>query len=733
MIKLQIHKLWLWLIYSLPIIWLLGLGFWNLDIIYGNEEAQPIIVDGDIVKYSADAKEVTARGNVVVTYKDTRMTCDEILVNTQTKDGVATGNVRLEDMRGILEAEKLTYNFETKKGDTIKAKIRSSPYYYYGDKAKRVSEEQFVVRDGYFSSCNYDHPHFRMKSKRVEIFPGDKVVSRGNTFYWMNVPFFYLPRYSHSLKDPFMKVQFQVGKTSDWGVYLLSAWRHDLNDNVRLRLYLDWRERWGFADGFGINYDSEGIGSGDFKLYHTHERRADSAADQRVHQEFQRYFVRYRHMWDIDSNTKLTAQYYRIEDSRRGWHPVADMLRDYFYREYEKEAQPKSYVLVNRTLPYSNMSMLLQKRTNRWFGETEKLPEVAFNLPKLRIGEGPFYFENQTKFSNLNRKYPTPSELDDDVIRFDSYNESTLPTTLMFLEVSPYLGLRETYYSKDEDGEWISPRTAFYTGIDTSTKFYRIFNVRSNFLGLNINKLRHIVSPKVTYAYIHEPTISRSKLQQFDDIDSIDGDSRFKLELENKLQTKRAHKSVQLATFRISSDYIMYSKASNYSTGQDRFTDFLFDLELTPFAWLRMQADATYNHRQDYFSTVNLDNWFDFGNERSFGIGHRYQRKPEGSSPTSKEMTTQLVWRINPKWKFRFYGRYQFTKEGSYRDGLREQEYTIYRDLHCGTLEISFNKKKKIEAKTDASVWCVFNLKIFKESEFDYVQSYHSPKVLDEE
>ncbi len=731
MIKPQTYRFWFLVICSLAIICLSGLGYWNLNITYGNnKETQPIIIDGDTVEYSVDAKEVTAQGNVLINYEEVRLTCDKIVVNTQTKEAEATGNVRLQDPRGILEAEKLIYNFQTKTGNILAAKLRSSPYYYFGDEVQRRGENEYIIKDGHFSSCNYDQPHFNIKSKRIKIIPDDRLIARSNTLYWMKIPLLYFPKYSRSLKDPFMKVQFKAGKTSDWGIYLLSIWRYDLNENAHLKLFLDWRERWGFADGFGLNYDTKSVGKGDFKLYHTHERRTDE--DQSLHQEFQRYFVRFRHMWDIDQETKLTAQYYRIEDSRRGWFSDADMLRDYFFREYEKDSQPKSYVLVNRALPNSNISMLVQKRTNRWYSETEKLPEITYNLQSSRISRYPFYFENQTKFSNLALKHPSSSaDLDDETVRFDSYNEFNMPTRIMFLQISPYVGMRETVYSKDNQGESISPRTTFYTGMDMSTKFYRIFNVVSNFLGLDINKLRHIITPRIKYGYIHEPTISPSKLTEFDSIDTIDGDNRFTLELENKLQTKRDNQTADLAIFRVSTDYIMYSKKDGYSKGENRFTDFLFDLELTPYAWLRMETDATYDHRNDYFSTVNFDSWLDFGSERSFGLGHRYERKPEGGSPTSKEMTYQLIWRINPKWKFRFYGRYQFARAGDYRAGLREQEYTVYRDLHCATIEITFNRKKKVEGKTDSSIWCVFNLKIFKESEFDYLQSYHPPKVLD--
>ncbi|MFH1578244.1 MAG: OstA-like protein [Candidatus Omnitrophota bacterium] len=680
------------------------------------KETAPVVVDGDKVEYFAESNEVVAEGNVIVTYADARMTCEKIVVNTQTKDLIATGNVRLQDPQGILETDKLVYNFETKKGNIIPGKLRSSPYYYFGDTAQRESESLYTVKDGFFSSCNYDQPHFRVQSKRVEVYPNDKVIARSNVLYWYNVPFFYLPRYTHDLKDPFWKVQFKAGKTSDWGLYLLSIWRHDINENVRLKLYLDWREEWEFAEGFGINYNTVNYGKGDFKVYYTKERRWHD--DQAFHQEFQRYFGRLRHQWDINDNTQLTAQYYRIEDGRRGWHST-NFLRDYFYEEYEKDSMPESYVLTSYTQPYWNLNMIVQKRTNRWYSTAEKLPEITFNFSDHQIGESPFYFENNSTLASLNNKYATPSPLDDDVVKFDTYNQLTMPIRFMFIEFSPYSGIRETYFSKDDAGETLTPRTTFYSGIDMSTKVYRVFNLVTNFWGLNIDKLRHVIAPEVKFKYIHEPTVSPLRVAKFGD--GINGDNRVSVALENKLQTKRDGNITDIASLRVSSDYIMYSKSSGFSKGQDRFTDFLFELSLVPFAWLRMSADATYNHRNDYFSSVSFDNTLTFGSV-SLGLGHRYSRGE------SKEMTTELNWRINPKWQLRVYERYEFGSFGSHRRGLREQEYTVIRDLHCATIELTFNRKKKYEAKTDVSFWCIFNLRIFRESEFDYAhQEYHPP------
>ncbi|MFC1658412.1 LPS-assembly protein LptD [Candidatus Omnitrophota bacterium] len=719
MTKLPKFKFWLLITGVLVIVLSLGSLSSRLNTAYGQEEKRPITIDGDTVEYSADAQEVTAEGNVVIDYGNVRLTCDKITVNTQTKDAEAVGNVRLRDARGVLQAEKIVYNFDQQTGDIIEGRLRSSPYYYAGRNAKRISDNEYVVEDGYFSTCNYDHPHFRVKSKRIEIYPGNKIVARSNRLYWREIPLFGFPTYSHSLKDKFMKVQVRAGKTSNWGPYLLSGWRTDLNENARLRLYFDWRERLGTAEGLGVNYNTKVAGTGDFLFYYTNERptRQDGSTvgtnpSSTLQQEFQRYLIRLRHTWDIDKKTKLTAQYYRIEDDRIAYDSDADFLRDYFYREYEKDAQPKSYLLIAHNEALSDINMLVQKRTNRWYDMmTEKLPEISYNLHNFPFYESPLYFKNESKFSNLTVKNPLPTTFDSDVVRLDSYNQFTLPWRVAFIDASPYLGFRQTVYSKDNQGASLSPRTIFYTGMDMSAKFYRIFN----------DRLRHVISPKIRYSYVHEPTVSPSKLQDFGDgIDTIDGDNRFSLELENKLQGKRDEQTVDLAIFRVSTDYIMYSKMAGLSKSDDRFTDFLFDLELEPFAWLRMEADATYDHRHDYFKTANVDTWLTFNENTRLGLGHRYDRFG------GKEMTGHFRWRINPKWAIRIYERYQFAS--SRGKGLKEQEYTISRDLHCATIDFTFNRRKKRNEKSESSFMCVFNLKIFKESQFDYVQSYHPPK-----
>lgn len=288
-------------IYRLPKILFLLVTSCSLlvTIIYAQEDkTEPVIVNGDMVEYSIDGKEVTATGNVEVNYKGTKLTCQKLTVNTQTKDGEAIGNVRLDDKKGVIEGTKAIYNFNTKKGIIIDSEFRANPYFGRAEKTKKVSEDEFIAFRGYATTCGYNNPHYRIKSRKINVFPADKIQTRDDTFYLSRIPLLYLPQYNHSLRDPLMHVQLMPGKSKDWGAYMLSAWRYNLAENISARLYLDYRQQLGIAEGFGANYITSQFGKGDFKYYYTQER--SRKFDEGVPAEFQRYFIRSRHKWDID-------------------------------------------------------------------------------------------------------------------------------------------------------------------------------------------------------------------------------------------------------------------------------------------------------------------------------------------------------------------------------------------------------------------------------------------------
>jgi hypothetical protein len=698
-----------------------------------NIKESPIIINGDNVEYSADNKEVTATGNIEVIYKGSKLTCNKLKINMLTKEALAEGNARLEDAKGVAVGERIVYDFANKTGVVYNADFRANPYFGKAKKVEKTGANEFVARNGYFTTCSFDHPHYRIAAKKINMFPGDKVRAKQVMLYLGTVPVVYLPRFNYSMEEPIMHVQVEPGTRKDWGPYLLSAWRYNLTDKLNGLLFLDYRNKLGWGEGFGLNYSNTEVGRGDFKLYYTNEDSNEKSAGAPT--KFQRYFLRWRHKWDIDPRTNFVTEFYKIGDKRRKYDPDHNILKDYFFREYEKDSQPLSYALFHHAFNYSSVDVLLQKRTNHWFDQVDKMPEVNYNLPSLQLGATPFYFENTTQFGTYNKKADTDPVTSDDVAytRLDTANTVSLPTKVSFIRLRPFVSSRQTFYDKGANGQSGIVRTIFSAGTDISTKFYKTYNAKTDFLGLDINGLRHVITPTIAYLYTHTPTIPTRNIKQIDGVDAITRGNTATLGLSNKLQTKRDGKSVDFVDLLITTDYVIDPKSGSdqnsilVNTGnklKSQFSDLLFKLKVLPYSWMRFESEATYEHSDhdnvNYgsFSLANYDFIFDLGKNRTFSIGQRYERKGKN------EVTLGFHWRLTPKWMFRMYQRYNFKKTSSLDRGWQEQEYSFTRDLHCWEMDVTLNRKED----TGTTIYFIFRLKAFPENEFGFDQSMGESK-----
>ena len=675
--------------------------------LFSQEKKKPIIVDGDKVEFFAEDKQITAEGSVIITYQDTTLTCEKIKVNTQTKDAFAEGDVHLVTLDGEIRGEAIEYNFDKMVGKIVKGRMKAKPFFGEGEFIERINEKEFQIKRGFFTTCDLDKPHYRLQSKKIDMFPGDKVVARDIVVKLGQIPLFYLPKFIQRLDEKRPRVRVIPGKDKEWGYFVLQAWRYDFNDIVQGRLHLDYREKRDFAWGWDNYFNTSLLGKGVFRTYYTHERKikADHIySDPRDTEERERYRIQLLQNKKIDNETNMVFQFNRMSDD--------EFVKDYFFREYEKEYRPDSYLLLTQAKPYHSLSLLLRKRFNRYFAETEKLPEVKLDIPSYKIGNSTFYYSNESGTGILENKGAAPSDLKQKIFRFDTFNKLSYQKKVAFIETNPYIAIRETYFSKDinrKDDIW---RNVLYSGIDLSTKFYRIFDVNQESLFLKFDRLRHIITPTISYQYIRKPSVDSSDLIQYDDVDSISKGSSMSFSLENKLQTKRKKKTIDFLRFIAS---IPYTFKHQQQAGGN-FGNVNCDLELIPTDWIRIYADSVYDRGIDKFSTINLDfNFRDTSKPHKWelGIGKRYSRND------SNQITMDLYYRPNNKWKFKVYQRLY-----PHSDSLIEQGYTVARDLHCWEVEMNYNVRRG----WGETLWFIFRIKAFPEMEFDWNKEYNRPK-----
>jgi len=690
---------------------------------YAGEEKEPIVCHGDTVEFLESEQRLKASGNAVVLYEDVKITCDKIDVFLDTKKGLAEGDVVIYQEDSILTGDKVEYNFRTQTGLVHKTGFASQAIYGKAPWALKEGPKEITMDKGYMTTCDLAHPHYRIHSRTAKIYLDDKVVMRHVIVYIFDFPAFYLPYYSYALKPDRPKVTVLPGKDSDWGYYVLTAWRYEFSQYLKGIMHLDYREKKDFASGFDNYYQSEGYGNGFLKTYYMNERTLESKSlwsKQRITHERERYMIHNRHSWDIDKDTDLRFEYWGVSDT--------DILKDYFYRkDYQRQPTPESYLSIIRSQPNYTLSFLGQRRFNKVFPRLEYQPELKLDIPNLKIGgeHSRYYWSSENSFANLSWKKEYPYNQDEDTVRFDSYNQIKRISRLGFLHITPYAGFRETYYTKDENGKDDLPRGAFYTGVDVETKFYRVFNVHTNKWGLDINNLRHVITPKVAYDYIRNPTIASDNFYQFDSIDSISRLNQFTLSLENKLQTKRGAagegaetgdlQSVDLARLTISTNYDYRLPSGS------KFSDINFDFEFAPFNWLTLEFDSAYDHIDDRFQTLNFDIYAAKEDRWKCGLGYRYAHE------SHSEATFEASWKPTPLWKLGIYQRFMF-KGYPYSskkiNDSRIQEYRIVRDLHCWTSEILYT----VSRGEGESVYVVFRLKAFPEMPLEFGSSYHAPK-----
>lgn len=659
--------------------------------------AKSVELNGDTIEYLTEGSTVFLKGNVVIVNGATTLTADEVEFDRTAQIAKARGNVILKTGQGEISGDKLTFNFGTMAGDFYGTRIAADPYFGKGEKVTKT-KEKITMHQGNISTCDHDKPHYSMASKKIDIYPGDKMIARNIRIMIGKLPVGYLPWIRQRLAAEKPVVTFTPGVDKDWGAFLLSKAGYQFGENLAGNLRLDYRRLRGVGAGFDLKYNTKSFGSGLINTYGMSDKAANKYNPEK---ETFRYKNEWRHRWKIDSKTNALVQVYQLSDSA--------FLKDIFRNEYRKDPSPDTFFILTRTLPKGILTFRTDLRVNQFESRTDRFPEVRYDLSSQEIGNTGLFLRDTTTLTALAKKVPFQTKVSESTVRFDTDNEVSYPTKVGIVEFKPYVGGRFTYYSnarKDEDDG--SLRGQFRTGASLSTKFYRVFEPDSEIFGQEIQKLRHIVTPSVSYSFVADPTIPSSRFYSFDGIDSQAGSHRINFSIENKLQVKRNDKTVELARAIISVPY-----ALKEDPRKQGFGNIIFDLDFRPTDWLKFYFDSNYDTRNNRLSTANFDLYINGKDKWNVGIGKRF------NGVADDQITTSFNYKLNQKWRFRMFDRFDIDEKA-----LKEQQYSFIRDLHAWEMEFNFNQARG----NGTQMVVLFRLKAFPGIGFDFGTSLNQRK-----
>lgn len=495
-----------------------------------------IIYNADIVSLSRSKNKIYLFGNAQVKYEKVTLTAAKIVVdqneNVLFAEGVidtvdSLGNPIYKDTPVFTEqgeepmyGNTLRYDFKTKRGKIFYGKTQMSPGYYRGQDIFKISEKTLLVRDGYFTSCEYiDNPHFYFRSDEMRVHVKDKVVAKPVYFYIADVPLAVIPfgvfpnkkgRRSGILIPSYGESTFGGRFLKDIGYY----WAP--NDYVDATFLTDFYDKLGFVYDAELNYTLRYILNGHISARY-YPVDPNSGADR------ERWGFDIRHSHTIDPTLRVTAAGKFQSD------------KDY-EKEYNSNFETRTNQVITSNLTVSkkfkgtknSMNLNVSRTENLQSGNINyTLPQISFSRSQTSIyetftGTGvkgirkwyqDIYFSYNAKGIRKGSILKTDTSRTETISQGIDHNfQFNSPQKIMgVFNLNPSLSYKETWVDETTEGvldsatntiinkqkKGFAARRTFNTSLSLKTTLYGMFEPNIGALKF----IRHKMDPQISYTY----------------------------------------------------------------------------------------------------------------------------------------------------------------------------------------------------------------------------------------
>jgi LPS-assembly protein len=463
------------------------------------------------------------QGDVHASYQDITLRCDEVEVDLATMRMHAKGNVILDQGQARIVCSRMDFDLRSKTGTFYEVEAFFPPVYHFrGQEMEKLDEDHFRFHRGTFTSCD-----LTAKAPPWSIEVQDAVIQlegyghfRGAALKVRGVPIFYTPRLLWPVKRDraagFLVPSF--GFSSQRGVYIGNSFFWPLSRSFDTTLFLDLYTKNYFGFGSEVRWAPADHGYGDLTdefIWDRTTKRWEWKANGKYNQLFPDGYtlhVQLQELSDINffQNFEGTSfqtgvrTLYSYFNLARTWGPQALTFRADHNQTFYTD--PTSGATSEVTL--------------------DRLGELEYRLRSTRIGSTALYVaanglmdEVQVdKSATLRGRYG----------RIDVFPTLSLLTPgLAWLNITPTIGARETYYTAQYSTDHMQfidePVSRHYgtAGLDiVGPSLSRVWTEA------NGDKLKHLIEPRIEYTYISNPggnldNSTSSPIPVFDERDSV--------------------------------------------------------------------------------------------------------------------------------------------------------------------------------------------------------------------
>ncbi|MBN1951675.1 MAG: LPS-assembly protein LptD [Bacteroidales bacterium] len=370
-------------------------------------------------------------GNAAVTYQDINLTADFIILDLGNEEIYARGvpdslgkvTVLPKFVQGDqdFDSDSMRYNFKTKAGIIYHIRTEEADGYLHSDITKRHPNEHIHLKDGKYTTCDADHPHFYLALTKGIVVPNVRIVT-GYSYIvvadipikFAGLPFGFFPSKMERSSGILMPTP---GNDASRGMFLRDfGWYQPLGDYADMTIRGDIYERgsWSVrtAAGYKLRYRFSGSLGFDYAVTTDNRLSAEELEDY----ERTDFKIRWSHRQDAKANPTQNFSANVNFSSRK------------FDEEYSYSSSDYLNTTTSSSVNYSkrwpgtpfNLSLSANATQNRQTDKVDmSLPSGSFNMSSIyplrrKSGTGEYrWYENisLSYSSNFTNEISTYTEV----------------------------------------------------------------------------------------------------------------------------------------------------------------------------------------------------------------------------------------------------------------------------------------------------------------------------------
>lgn len=508
----------------------------------------------DSIRVDVEQEIVYLYGNAKVDYEDLHLKANYILINMGEKDlyaegttdssGVLTGTPEFSQADQQFRSNSIHYNFESKKGKIGYVITREGEGYIHGEVVKKDPENNFFIKNGLYTTCDLDTPHFAIQANKLKVISNNKIVTGPAYLTIENIPTPFLIPFGFfpNKKGRSSGIIFPAfGESTERGFYFQHlGYYFGFSDYFNLALTSDIYTKGSYTLDLASIYKKRYRYSGTLRL--SYAKSLTSEPELPDFSSVKDFHVNWTHSQDPKANPYRsfnatvnagTSKYYRNTISS-----VNNFLSNTF----------SSSIAYSRSFPDKPMNLGISlNHTQNTITHDIRItaPDVSFNIARITPFKRKHAVGAQRWFEKIGTSYSlraTNFVQTKDSLLFEQNTldnmqngiQHSIPISTSFnilnhFTLSPAANYTERWYFKTTEYEWNNELNKTDT---IQNKKFRAAREYQFSLGLNtrvygmyqmkkgpVAAVRHVMTPNVSFSYRPDfslPTYGYYKTVQYD-------------------------------------------------------------------------------------------------------------------------------------------------------------------------------------------------------------------------